>query len=44
MHVDVNGTRLWFDDHFPWLDRPDEYFSVLSDFITAIGATRNDDR
>lgn len=30
--------------HFPWLDRPDEYFPVLSDFITAIAPTRHDDR
>jgi len=28
--------------HFPWLDRPDQYFSGLSDFITAISSTRND--
>jgi pimeloyl-ACP methyl ester carboxylesterase len=26
--------------HFPWLDRPDEYWPLLSDFITQAGAVR----
>ncbi|MCV0377390.1 hypothetical protein [Microbacterium sp.] len=39
MHVDVNGTRLWFDvdgpSHVPNGDHMREKFSVLSEFITA---------
>jgi pimeloyl-ACP methyl ester carboxylesterase len=49
MRIEVNGTRLWFDvdgsalvpgaGHFTWLDAPDRYWSVLTDFIA--GATRD---
>jgi DNA/RNA-binding domain of Phe-tRNA-synthetase-like protein len=43
MRIEVNGTRLWFDvdgsalvpgaGHFTWLDAPDRYWSMLTDFI-----------